>query len=71
MANIVQKGPHNITIRDTKVPAWFIDERGRHYEFESMAILDSDGRFDMNNLQSDQCILFPGAIYQLKERVER
>lgn len=67
MANIIHKGPCNIIIRGKRVPAWFIDSEGHRYEYESMAILDEEGRFDMDKLQSDQCILFPGVIYQLKE----
>ncbi len=66
MTAIAEKGPENITIRGKKVPAWFIDKHGRRYEFESMAVLDRDGRFEMSQLTESQCILFPGAIYELK-----
>ena len=66
MTAIMEKGPENITIRGKKVPAWFVDKHGRRYEFESMAVLDRDGRFEMSLLAANQCILFPGAIYELK-----
>ena len=66
MTSIVEMGPENITIRGKKVPAWFIDKHGSRYEFESMAVLDRDGRFDMSQLTERQCILAPGAIYELK-----
>lgn len=66
MAAIVEKGPENITIRGKKVPSWFIDEFGRRYEFESMALLDKDGGFEMSQLTSNQSIIAPGAIYERK-----
>lgn len=66
LAAIVETGPENITIRGRKVPAWFIDEFGRRYEFESMAVLDKDGGFEMSQLTANQCIIAPGAIYERK-----
>jgi hypothetical protein len=66
MTAIMEKRPENITIRGKKVPAWFVDKQGRRFEFESMAVLDRDGRFEMSQLTERQCILFPGAIYELK-----
>jgi len=66
MTSIVEKGPENIIIRGQKVPAWFIDKQGRRFEFESMAILDQDGRFDLSRLTENQCSLYPGAIYEIK-----
>lgn len=66
MAAIVEKGPETITIRGQKVPEWFVDEFGRRYEFDSMAVLDKDGGFEMSQLADNQSILYPGAIYERK-----
>ncbi|THJ45030.1 hypothetical protein [Aeromonas veronii] len=65
MTRIVKVSDRTITIRDQKVPTWFVDELGRRYEFDSMAVLDQNGRFEMSNLNKRQCILSPGAIYNL------
>lgn len=66
MAAIIEKGPETITIRGKKVPEWFVDEFGRRYEFDSMAVLDRDGGFEMSQLAENQSILAPGAIYERK-----
>ncbi|MEM0550467.1 MULTISPECIES: hypothetical protein [Aeromonas] len=65
MTRIVKVSDRTITIREQKVPTWFVDELGRRYEFDSMAVLDQDGCFAMSNLSKRQCILYPGAIYSL------
>lgn len=70
MAAIVEKGPESITIRGQRVPEWFIDEFGRRYEFESMAVLDRDGGFELSQLTANQSILYPGAIYERKQPIE-
>lgn len=69
MAAIVEKGPETITIRGQKVPEWFVDEFGRRYEFDSMAVLDKDGCFKMSQLADNQSILSPGAIYERKGKL--
>lgn len=65
MSRITEKSPENITVRGQEVPAWFVDEGGRRFDFEGVAVLDDDGCFELSQLTQDQCILSPGVIYQL------
>lgn len=63
MTRIVTQSQESIIIRGKPVPKWFVDERGYRYVFDSMAILDKDDCFELSSLDSNQCIIAPGAIY--------
>lgn len=58
-----KKGPETITIRGHKVPEWFVNDSGVRFEYDSMAVLDKNGGFDLSQLEDGQCVLAPGVIY--------
>ena len=63
MSSIAEMGPLTITIRDKKVPEWFVSADGSRYEFDSMAPLDRNDCFELAQLKPGQVVIAPGVIY--------
>ena len=63
VSSIAEMGPLTITIRDKKVPEWFVCTDGSRYVYESMAVLDRNDQFALAQLKPGQVIIAPGVIY--------